>query len=225
MNEELIVVHSIQIQDSIKCKGVTVLTYTIEYPQFSSICFQEKLDKINCYYFINAMQTKKYFTTELCKMAIDDLQYAITNNFQLHVYEGVIKYTITYNKVCIISLYFDSYTYAGGAHGNTIRTSQTWDVQLGEQIQLEELFKRHINYKNYILKHIINEINQNPDNYYSDAEEEVIKKFNPKNYYCTPQGIIIYYQQYDIAPYCSGIQEFLIPYNKRVMNPVKRCCL
>ena len=33
-------------------------------------------------------------------------------------------------------------------------------------------------------------------------------------YYLNRDGIIVYFQQYEIAPYSSGIREFKIPYGE-----------
>ena len=38
----------------------------------------------------------------------------------------------------------------------------------------------------------------------------VIDNFNPKSFFITNKGVSVYYQQYDIAPYSSGIRVFEI---------------
>jgi hypothetical protein len=40
---------------------------------------------------------------------------------------------------CIISLWFDRYEFTGGAHGNTVRTAQTWNLQSCVTLKLSEL--------------------------------------------------------------------------------------
>ena len=55
--------------------------------------------------------------------------------------------------------------------------------------------------------------------YFENYKELINKTFNPNSFYCTPEGISVYYQQYDIAPYSSGIREFLMPYTYCVKNP------
>jgi hypothetical protein len=48
---------------------------------------------------------------------------------------------------------------------------------------------------------------------YDDYKPLIIKNFDKSSFYLSPEGITIYYQQYDIAPYSSGIAEFTIPYS------------
>ncbi|HWQ73960.1 MAG TPA: RsiV family protein, partial [Syntrophomonas sp.] len=54
-------------------------------------------------------------------------------------------------------------------------------------------------------------------------EELVEQTFDVNNFYCTPQGVVVYFQQYDIAPYASGIREFLLPYNRCIIDPARKC--
>ncbi|MEA4987263.1 MAG: RsiV family protein, partial [Anaerovorax sp.] len=67
------------------------------------------------------------------------------------------------------------------------------------------------------------QIKKEPEIYFDDYETLVVETFNPKNFYCTPEGVVVYYLQYDIAPYSSGIREFLIPYGDCVIDPIKMC--
>ena len=42
--------------------------------------------------------------------------------------------------------------------------------------------------------------------------------FNPQSYFLEPRSIVIYYQQYDIAPYATGIPEFRLPYPENITS-------
>ena len=223
MPEELITVQKMVIQDSIKQGNTVILTYKIEYPRFCSDYFSCEIEKVNHYYYMNAMQTKRNYTTVLCKGAMDDLYFARKNNFPFHTHEAMVTYTVTYNAGCIVSLFFDSYMYLGGAHGDTVRSSQTWNMQKGEKISLAELFDCNDDMKDYIIMHVRKEVSQNPEEYFSTAWVAIGQEFNPLYFYCTPEGVIIYFQQYAIAPYCAGIREFLLPYGECFMNPLEKC--
>jgi len=55
--------------------------------------------------------------------------------------------------------------------------------------------------------------------YFDDYEKNVANYFNPKSFYLVPDGIVIYFQQYEIAPYASGIPQFTIPYSAYILKP------
>lgn len=190
----------------------TVATYKIEYPQFYSRYCKTSLNQLNKYYLKKALQLEQFYKRELYKSAVEDYKYAKENNLPVKVYEGLAKYKVYYNKDCILSVVYDNYTYTGGAHGNTIRSSETWNLKNGGKIKLNEFFNNSPDYKDYIFNHIRNEIQKDPSIYFDDYDKLILDTFQTENFYYTPKGVVIYFQQYDIAPYSSGIREFLIPY-------------
>lgn len=223
LEKNIVSVNKKVLKDELKYNGETLLTYQIEYPEFKSSFYQMSLVVINRFYKTKALEFQKYCETELFNMAIEQYNDDIKNNFPVRVFEAILVYKITYSASCIISLYFDRYEFTGGAHGNTIRDSQTWNLQKCDMIKLSQLFRCSIDYKPYILGIVEEQIKKNPDIYFENYDELISETFNENSFYCTPKGIVVYYQQYDIAPYSSGIREFLIPYTECVINPNKLC--
>lgn len=223
MKKNAVSYKTIVIKADMKYDGVTVLSYQIEYPEFKSTDYKKSVNTINQFYKDRALEFQNYCRTKLYQMAVDQYLDDIKNDFPVRVYEALMTFNVTYNKACIISLYFDTYQYTGGAHGLTIRTSQTWNLQTGQMIKLNELFDCLYDYRAYIKNKIIEQIKKDPEPYFDNYEELVDQTFNVNSFYCTPQGVVIYFQQYDIAPYSSGIREFLLPYNNCIKDPVKKC--
>jgi len=223
LEKSVVLVKIITIKDEMKFKGVTLLKYKIEYPEFKSAYYQLSLSLINKYYKFKALEYQNHCKNELFKMAVEQYKDDVTNNFPIHVFEALVTYNLTYNSACIISNYFDQYEYTGGAHGNTIRSSQTWNLQSGSKLLLNQLVTCSPDYKAYILSQVREQIQKDTSIYFEDYEKLIVETFNENSFYCTPQGIVIYYQQYDIAPYSSGIREFLLPYSNCVINPAKKC--
>ncbi len=211
------------ITEEMKYDGVTLLNYRIEYPEFEALVYKEHIKAINQFYRDRAFALRMYFRTKLYQMAVEQYLHDIENDFPVRVFEGLQVFKLTYNKACIISLYFDNYEYTGGAHGLTSRSSQTWNLQTGEMLELSQLFADSFDYKSYLIQQIIEQIKENPDIYFDNYEELVVQNFNENSFYCTPEGLVIYYQQYDIAPYSSGIREFLLAYNDNVSDPATKC--
>lgn len=221
----LVVVNNFMIEDKMEYNGETVLSYKIEYPQFISVHYEQSLKAINRYYLKKAYSIQRYYRSKLYKLAVEQYIYSKENNFPIRIYEGITEYKITYNMACVISLFFDNYIYSGGAHGNTERTSDTWDLQRNKKFRLSEFFGCSLDYRNYIFQHIKTQVQKEPVIYFDDYEKLILENFKAQNFYCTPKGIVLYYQQYDIAPYSSGIRKFLIPYTDCVINPYKICNL
>ncbi|MBE5967193.1 MAG: DUF3298 and DUF4163 domain-containing protein [Lachnospiraceae bacterium] len=215
------------LQQDLYYKGSKVMSYTIKYPEFQSDTFPILADKLNLLYRTKAYRYEKSTVSNLYQQAMVEYEYSVKNNFPIREYEAYVDYTITYHQNCTLSLYFDQYEYTGGAHGMTTRTSDTWNLQQSRKLEGKDLFllpKKDITYITDIIKQqIAEQIASGADIYFEDYTHLVTDYFNPNNFYLTEEGAVFYYQQYDIAPYSSGIRTFLIPYSQEgIAEP--RCC-
>lgn len=211
-----------EIKNERRYKGVTVLKYTVQYPRFEGNEFQTTLEKLNRYYHENAMAYANYCDQELYKNAVAEYEQAKSHGFRLPVYEAMQVFKLQYTQECALSLYFDRYEYTGGAHGNTIRSADTWNLSFGKRSKLKEYFPFIKDPEAYILKEINGQIAANPDNYFPSYEKLTAENFNADAFYITEQGIAIFYQEYDIAPYVMGIPTFTIAYQRGYATP-PRC--
>ena len=186
--------------------NVLILKYYIEYPSINNN------ETFNNYNKNLANKVKEKSEDELYNEAVETYKYNKENGYPIMVFEVYRTFEITYNMYNVVSLYIDEYIFAGGAHGNTIRTSQTWNLYQNCMIELANFFPNNPYFIINILKEINRQIAEDKETYFENACNLVIETFNPKSYYLTPRGIVIYFGQYDIAPYSSGIPEFLIIY-------------
>ncbi len=211
------------LKDSLKYDGVTLVTYAIEYPRFSSFCYRACMPTVNEFYKNRALEFRRYCETVLFDMAVEQYKGDIENNFPVRIFEALSTFRVTYTCSCIISLYCDKYEFTGGAHGNTVRDSQTWNLRDCKQLALSQLVCCPPDYKTYILSAVEQQIIREPEIYFENYKELISETFNEESFYCTPRGLVVYYQQYDIAPYSSGIREFLLPYSFCVIEPRNFC--
>lgn len=197
-------------KDELLYDNTIILKYHIEYPSIASGSYLAGVEKFNSYNKELALEVKRKSENELYNEAINVYKYNKEHGYPTMVYEVYRTFEITLNDKQLISLYIDEYIFTGGAHGNTVRTSQTWNLGNGKILKLEDLFKDP-----YFLLEILQSINfqikSNPDKYFEDTCGLVLETFNPQNYYLTENNeVVIYFQQYDIAPYSSGISTFMI---------------
>lgn len=193
-----------------------LLYYKIEYPQFRNTCDCKGLNRINHYYRKRALEMQLTFKTCMYHQALSQYEESMTNGFPFHAHEAYVAYSITYNQDCVISVYSDVYTFTGGAHGNTVRESETWNTVTGHRICLPHLVD-DLNYAiRMIYKQIVTRISHGENWYFDNYPQLVAETFCPKSFYLSKEGPVIYYQQYDIAPYSTGIVEFVLPWNENV---------
>jgi hypothetical protein len=123
-------------------RGQVVLTYTIQYPQFESAIFRRAIPGINRFCANKATDFRRRYERELFRQAAESYEYAAEQGYPFHPYEAMLVYVVTYNQTCALSVYFDQYEYTGGAHGMTIRSSRSWDLQTGRPYALRNFFRR-----------------------------------------------------------------------------------
>lgn len=202
------------LEDTMYYRNIPVFIYKINYPFFTTTCDAAAGQSINNHYSKLAIYTENYCRTILYHQALESAKY-IQNHRTYQSYTMNVNYKITYNSRCITSLYMDTYTYMGGAHGETTRTSDTWDFHTGAQLQLNDfypLFPSSLDtLLNFMEQKTAEKIKKSPGSYFDDYKALLPEAFNQNNYYLQPGYIVIYYQQYDIAPYSSGIPEFYFP--------------
>ena len=155
----------IEIQNNILEKELmydnnVVLKYHIEYPTIKMPNNPIGEEKFNTYNKNLALKLQERSENELYKDSIELYKYNKENGYPQNIYEIFRKYQITFNGNNIVSLYIDEYVYTGGAHGDTIRTSQNWDFNFNRMIGLWELYRRNPYFMLDILKNISNQISR-----------------------------------------------------------------
>ena len=205
------------VADTMYLGEIPVLTYRIEYPSFLSNCNLNAVRVINEYYSTLAEEKERYCRQTLYPRAAEGAKYIQDKSPPYNAYEYILTFHIPYNEGCILSLFMDEYIIQGGAHGGTLRTSQTWNFLTGEQIILRQFCRVYLSKclsKETILSEIQQQIEQGiglpAEDFFEDYPELLVDKWNPESFYLEPDTIVIYYQQYDIAPYSTGIPEFRI---------------
>lgn len=191
-----------------------MLKLTIKYPQIS-LNNKQAENIINAQIYMEVNNYKKY-AKHLFKQAMQAYARSKTTGYPFLGYEAYMEYFITYNENCFFSLYYDRYEFTGGAHGTTVRASDTWELCCGTCLSLYSFFRPDTDYKHLLINEIIRQaeaIQRRQNIYFDEYKSLIIKNFNKDSYYLSPEGITIYYQQYDIAPYSTGIVEFTVPYS------------
>ena len=203
------------LNDTMLYGNIPVFTYHIAYPSFSTTCVLSAAQTANIYYMQLAENTEQYCRTVLYPQAVESARYITSNHPPFNRYTLDMNYQITYNSGCITSLYMDTYTYMGGAHQELERISDTWDFSTGKQLHLDDisaLTPAALNgLQTSVERQIAERLKESPGSYFEDYPYLLRNKFNQNHFFLRPGYIVIYYQQYEIAPYATGVPEFSFP--------------
>lgn len=128
-------------------------------------------------------------------------------------WEGDVKGQIIFKSDKLLNIEIKHYTFTGGAHGYSGVRSLIFDPNNGKSIAPEKLFKNVTGFKKFAEQKFREKygllgkpINSNGLMFEND-------KFQlPQNILITSDGILLYYNAYEIASYAAGAQELLLPY-------------
>lgn len=198
-----------------------VLMFSVSYPELMSPGIAAA--RINRQVRMQTEGFLHYAATVLYRQAVREYRDSRANGSPFLPYDAVMNYEVTLNQDCFFSFYRDRYEFTGGAHGNTLRLSDTWNLKTGGRLSLSELFMPGEDYGALLTEQFIlqarENLSANPGIYFDDYENLIVKFFNPDQFYLTPDGLNVYFQQYDIAPYSTGIVVFTVGYGALGWRP------
>ncbi|RYD01676.1 hypothetical protein N752_29310 [Desulforamulus aquiferis] len=115
--------------------------------------------------------------------------YSEQQGFPFWPYELFSKYNVSYNQRGYLSLTTTVYSFTGGAHGLTGKTTYNIDINSGNIIQLQAMFNEGVDYKKIINKEIRNQIAQQPEIYF-DGEMGFNTISDEQNFYLKEGKIV-----------------------------------
>jgi len=148
------------------------------------------------------------------KMNIDNR----LNNFYSEIELGIpneqeYSLEITYDKKEYkeyVTYILYTTVYLGGAHPNT--TIETFTYKNGKRIEIMDVISKEELSKisNYVKKELLS----HPGSVSDMIEEGTVSDYpNYRNFYYNDRGLVFIFEQYQVAPYSSGIIEVIVPYS------------
>lgn len=194
------------IRESSETKALKI---DLQYPLIQGLADPPVQDQLNQLFESLAAQAKKTGEQNAADLAPVLIQFPEMQGPSARV-QTWFDYRIKYNQNDLLSLVFLEYQFAGGAHGSTIQSGYTFDLNTGKQQSLADQFLPNVDYISVISKEVKRQIEARG---LTDALFEPFTKIRPdQGYYLTDQGLVVFFQQYEIMPYAAGIQEFTIDY-------------
>ena len=142
-------------------------------------------------------------------------------NYQKQLIQQDINYTLDikeekHNYKDYISYLFYITIYMGGSHPNKVIFTVNYDRRNNKMITIEDFVKA--NMLNHICTESRKQLQQNTAIMQNQVlMQSMLEGINPdknnfKNFIFGEDGLTIYFQQYQLAPYSSGIMQTTIPY-------------
>lgn len=138
---------------------------------------------------------------------------------RIFVKEYYLKDTLLYNEHGIVSIGMNSYDYSGGAHGISLFTIRSYDLNSNSPITPSTLFQDPTSQgildairDQLLVEYEVDSIAelQEMTGMFSLTNSEVVMS---NELYFSKEGITFYYNPYEIAAYVFGASEVTVPYS------------
>ena len=123
-------------------------------------------------------------------------------------YELMNRYEILSKDVALISVKFETYSYALGAHGFTALTTFNFDVKNGKFLKLTDFVNFDTPENLKTMNNLLAKYFENPSNCF-DKEPSVTTEY--KKFGKEPLYLVFYFEAYELGPYCCGAATIKIP--------------
>lgn len=178
--------------------------------------------KINAYYpYTSYDKLNKKIENKINKEIEDLKKIAQENTVMPNQYDTIDINYEHYTYKNYISYVFYISTDTGGAHPNHVIWSITYDIESGKIVTMEDLVKENPNILKILSKESRTLLKQ--DKRFQDMDsviEEMMiqgtmeESANFKTFAFSEEGLILFFEQYQVAPYSYGSFEVIIPYSK-----------
>jgi hypothetical protein len=123
---------------------------------------------------------------------------------------------IIFHNANLLSFNVTQDTYAGGAHGSELIYNHVIDLKTGNLLTTEDVFGDNMNELTLqILKKLMEQENVSTIKELEDVGFFDVDSITPNdNFSITGEGITFFYNQYEIAPYSSGVIEVFLPFGE-----------
>ncbi|GAB4462454.1 MAG: DUF3298 and DUF4163 domain-containing protein [Anaerolineales bacterium] len=111
------------------------------------------------------------------------------------------------------SFKFDFSFYSdGAAHPGLYSLTLTYDLASGRELALSDLFLPTSNYLEAISAYCITELSKQPffEGPFTEGAQPALENY--RNWNITPQGLMITFDEYQVAPYAAGPQTVVVPF-------------
>jgi Protein of unknown function (DUF3298) len=133
-----------------------------------------------------------------------------------------VTYTVLSQIGDLWSFIFDFSFYSdGAAHPGLYSITVNYDLGQGKELTLVDLFLPNSNYLELISNYCITELSKQPffDVPFAEGAQPTLENY--RNWNITSEGLMITFDEYQVAPYAAGPQKVIVPYSElqAVINP------
>lgn len=194
--------------------GVPVLSAALSLPRPAENATRAAR-RIGRFYRLQERAYLRYCEHWLFPRAAAEYRQALEAGASLPSFTAELSYRVTCCQGGVLSLWTESRERAGG-HTERMRRGDTWDLRTGTPLPLGTFFPARTPVRRVLTAQAEAEIRRQLGDgsscYREDWRKLLRRRFSRENFFVTPQGVVLFYQMYAIAPAAEGIPCFCLPF-------------
>ena len=210
---------------------ICILRFTYDTPVVEIEGNTEAADKIN---EVLALLDDAFYTGEdygdgygtgynnMLTMAEDNYIFQKESGTEYPVYElsADRSAAVVRNDGKVLSIVYNDYLYAGGAHGGTVTRAYCFDAETGELLKLENVAADPTAFAVFLADSMIEqaenseELRQRIDLVTDGLDAALSALVRDGNWYFDYSGVVLFSDDYEISSHASGPVSFLVPYDR-----------
>lgn len=180
---------------------------TAEYPEVKGLADKDHEKMIN-------MEITQWVLIRLTEFRKDVVTLAVDAATLDQPSSAFITYAVKTQTPRFLGLLWHAEIYtAGAAHPSHQQSTMTYDLATGNRLTLADVFAPRANYlkllSDFSAAELKMELAKNGVELFPEGVRPVAENF--RNFLLTPQGLLIIFAEYQVAPYVAGSQQVLIP--------------
>ncbi len=192
--------------------GVKLAEFVATFPQLAGLSDAQAMDRVNRSIRDHIVLESHY--EELKEIAKSDYETG-GRDFSNYYYSVYAEAEAKKASARMLSVLFSFSYFAGGAHPDNWRTAVMYDLMAGAPVTVGELVGDvdafHTLVADVILARIQKE-NLAKTHGYFEGYEDTVRAWPLSQSLFTDEGLLVFFNPYDIAPYASGPHTFTVPY-------------
>lgn len=209
---EHIEISDITSKDSADLANGNKALFSVTAPKVVSETYGENADKFNEIISTEIESFKNDFAKEVAEGGLpEDAASTLDIEFEM-------TYDVYKSSEGVVSVLLKKYIHLGGVHGNTIYKAVNFDLNSAQSVDMQYVVGApKEEYTPFIKDIILTQMRNDPEQPYFSIEDGALDEtFDDTQFLISESGIIVFFQEYDIAPFVAGYRSFEIPYNELI---------
>lgn len=208
---------SVTGEKTVKADDGTVLMYiNYVYPVIENKSGNAYIEKINNEYKADAEE----FVAEAVEDAADAEFLLGEMGKEVFVpYESNLSFDVHTDQNGILSITSCEYYTRGGAHPDTERESETFDLNNERELTLSDVVKGEADDIHTMVYDVfVSYFEENDESFSAEAASELDKECDNVKFYVTDNSLALYFDVYQVASYAAGYPTAELAYNEGVFK-------